>query len=985
MESANESKGTDNYYILKIGTWNVRSIMDKEKELEEEFEKADLDILGITETKKKGTGEIVLDSGHLFIYSGVQHSNRAREGVGCIIKKDKAKHIYKWKGITARLLHVELDIGEQSKTSILVVYGPDENEAVKIKDEFWEKLTEEIEEIKGRLLIIGDLNGRVGKRNQESGETIGTYGETTLNNNGRRLVDFCLLNNLIITNTFYAHKDIHKYTREVRSRGERSIIDYIIIDRYHRKEIMDTRVYRGSEIYSDHYLVMSKMKVPAEQYKAIRAIGNAGKLCIQKVKTYKLKEEEFAREYTSRTETEMRKIKEVLGEASIEEIWERMKESMIKTAREVCGEVKIRGNKKQTRWWSEELKNEIKNKKLRWKEYLGSREKEKFNTYKQQRNKVKQMVKEAKQKAWEEFGETMERDAVGNQKLFYKVLKTIRKGKAQKITHIKTKEGRIVSEEEDILKRWKEYFEEMLTIDQSIISIEEDQHVEDEDNNEESGIKLEEVMEAVKRLKRGKAVGHDGVSTEMVKNLGREGMEVVTALYNKVWLEEQIPKDWEIGILMPIYKKGDKRDCTNYRGITMTCILAKVYERILGKRLEEKTETQLEESQCGFRKGRGVQDHIFMLKQLIEKYTRETIFVAFIDLEKAFDSIPRRLVWSSLKRRGIGNKLGKCIRSMYTNTRNYVRTGNYQSEEFTTKEGLRQGGVLSPALFNVVMDDIIKEVKGKTRKLNVGYRNLVTVELAESAFADDLMIFAKNERDLQNNLDIWSKALKDRNLRINVKKTKVMAIGNDNINMTILIYGKSIEQVDTFKYLGVKIQKNGKIDAELSDRLTAATNLYYSLNRSFIRNKLISRKTKIRVYKTIFKPTIVYGCESWVVTNQASSKIQAIEMKYLRGVMGITRLDRCKNDIVRRELEVEPIIESIKRQQLKWFGHLMRMGEGRKTKNVWQARPWQKRKRGRPRKTWDNEILENLREKGLSWSEGKTLAKDKKRMGQDDI
>ncbi|KAK4874304.1 hypothetical protein RN001_013664 [Aquatica leii] len=87
-------------------------------------------------------------------------------------------------------------------------------------------------------------------------------------------------------------------------------------------------------------------------------------------------------------------------------------------------------------------------------------------------------------------------------------------------------------------------------------------------------------------------------------------------------------------------------------------------------------------------------------------------------------------------------------------------------------------------------------------------------------------------------------------------------------------------------------------------------------------------------------------------------------MKYLRGVIGITRLDRIRNDRVREELDEEPIINVIKRQQLKWFGHLVRMDEGRSPKEVWQARSEHKRKRGRPKKSWDNVITDNLKEKG---------------------
>lgn len=966
-----------------IGAWNVRSLTGKENELIGEFESVGIDILGITETKKKGKGEVVMKGGHVLMYSGVDLNQRAKEGVGCIVRKENMKYVRGWTGISERILKIELELDEQTETTIIVVYGPNEDETATRKDHFWEQLNEITEESKGRLIIIGDVNGRVGRRDEETGDVIGIHGEEIRNNNGWRLIDFCMMNNLIVTNTFYAHKDIHKYTREIESRRERSIIDYAIINRQFRAEVKDTRVRRGPEIYSDHFLVTTKIGVRGnrqgnhEEAQASERNNTAKEV----IKTYRLQEEETANRYREKIGVEMKKIKDMNDNTCLENLWRSLRDTIIKIARETCGSTRAIKTKKQTRWWNEEIKREVKIKKQRWQSYLRNRNDKNYDNYREQRIRVRELVKKAKQQSWEEFGRKMEQDSYGNQKLFYKVLKNLRKGKQSRSKYIKAKDGRILCGDDEILSRWKEHFENILNKNQPQHGVDLQEREEGVENSGESGdreITVEEVMEAMRRLKRGKTAGHDGITTEMVKNLDRNGVELLTQLFNLAWKNERIPRDWELGMILPIHKKGDNKECMNYRGITIMSVMSKLYERILEKRLKEVVEGQLEEPQSGFRKGRSVQDHIFTIKQLVEKNTNNNIYLAFIDLEKAFDSVPRKIVWNSLRRRGVAEKLRNNIICVYRTTRNCIRTGNLQSEEFITREGLRQGGVLSPTLFNIVMDDILKETKEKVKKLLVGYRNMERVTISECAFADDLVIFAKSEQDLQHSLDVWKKALQDRNLKINTDKTKVMVVGKGDEKISITLDGRKIDQSETYNYLGVKVHKGGKNEAELTGRVESALRLYHSLNNTFIRKKEISTKTKMTVYSTVFKPILTYGSESWILTNQMRSRIQATEMKYLRGVKGITRRDKVRNETVRQELKVEPIIRTIERQQLKWLGHMVRMDEERQPKRVWQARAAQKRARGRPRRTWNETVAESLRERGLTWSDGRKMAANRK-------
>ena len=175
------------------------------------------------------------------------------------------------------------------------------------------------------------------------------------------------------------------------------------------------------------------------------------------------------------------------------------------------------------------------------------------------------------------------------------------------------------------MNRWKEYFEELLNVENThqVENKGERTGSERGESGEETK-KIDEVTEAIRRLKRGKAAGHDNITAKMLQNLGEKGLELLTKLFNKIWEEEKIPKDWEVGIIIPLYKKGDSKECDSYRGITLLSTVLKVYERVLEVRLRKIIENQLEESQSGFRKGRSTQDHVFTLRQIMEKSMYKT-------------------------------------------------------------------------------------------------------------------------------------------------------------------------------------------------------------------------------------------------------------------------------------------------------------------------------------------------------------------------
>lgn len=303
------AKKKENETRWKIGTWNIRSIKGKEQELVQEFKQAKLDILAISETKKKGQGIIEMEGGHILIYSGVHVDSQAKEGVACLIKPEHVNKITNWEGINGRILKLEIKLQEKGNTTIIIAYGPNEDDSINKKDLFWEEMEGAIEDVSGRLIIMGDLNGRVGKRGEGTPDVIGVYGERCRNNNGSRLIHFCIENNLIITNTFYKHKEIHQYTREVPTRKEKSIIDYVLISRHNRKEVLNVRVRRGPEIYSDHYLVEAKLQIKKEVPNQSRQNTKLQKS--EAIKAYKLRTPEVGNIY--KTIIQERKVETIFN------------------------------------------------------------------------------------------------------------------------------------------------------------------------------------------------------------------------------------------------------------------------------------------------------------------------------------------------------------------------------------------------------------------------------------------------------------------------------------------------------------------------------------------------------------------------------------------------------------------------------------------------------------------------------------------------
>ena len=260
---------------------------------------------------------------------------------------------------------------------------------------------------------------------------------------------------------------------------------------------------------------------------------------------------------------------------------------------------------------------------------------------------------------------------------------------------VKDENGKIVTDEGERMETWRRHFER--------ISNEEfgwNRNLPEIDSQSNSNgvedITLEEMKSAVKKMKSNKASGPTGVVADMIKAAGEFGLVWLQELFNQVLKEGRIPNDWSKSWMVSVYKgKGDALDCGSYRGIKLLEHVMKLFERIIEVRI--RATVCIDSMQFGFMKGRGTTDAIFIVRQLQEKYLAKNrdLWMAFIDLEKAFDRVPRMVIWWALQRLGVEEWLVGVVKSMYENSMTRMKIEGRESEEFSVKVGVHQGSVLS--------------------------------------------------------------------------------------------------------------------------------------------------------------------------------------------------------------------------------------------------------------------------------------------------
>lgn len=326
-----------------------------------------------------------------------------------------------------------------------------------------------------------------------------------------------------------------------------------------------------------------------------------------------------------------------------------------------------------------------------------------------------------------------------NIKAFFEKVKNVKTGYRPKTSMIRIDDGTIITDKGKIANEFKRIFEEMLNQQENRTTIEVNVTAEELLDKPT----IQEIKMGLEMLKNGKAPGIDEVVPECLIKGGKKLTQRLHNLITDIWEQEEISESWKMSILCPIYKKGDKMDPKNYRGISLLNTSYKVLSNLLLNRLKPFIKEVIGEYQAGFMEGKSTIDQIHIIKQVAEKSHEfnKDVHMLFVDFKAAYDSIDRNKLWNVMSRIGIPEKLIRMIKTCVQGSKCKVNFGGDYSNEFLVSTGLRQGDALSPALFNIALESVVRQVLSKAKGIKISDNQ----QLAIVAYADDLVITTENE------------------------------------------------------------------------------------------------------------------------------------------------------------------------------------------------------------------------------------------------
>ena len=438
--------------------------------------------------------------------------------------------------------------------------------------------------------------------------------------------------------------------------------------------------------------------------------------------------------------------------------------------------------------------------------------------------------------------------------------------------------------------------------------------------------------------------------------------------------------------------------------------MERVTEKITRERIS------IDDMQFGFMPGRGTTDAIFILRQLQEKHLAKNkkLYFAFVDLEKAFDRVPRKVIWWAMRKLGIEEWIVRFVQAMYNNTRSRVRINNTYSDEFGVKVGVHQGSVLSPLLFVIVLEALSCEFRTGTPW--------------ELLYADDLVISAETEEGLKMKLNKWKTEMEAKGLRVNMGKTKIMVsgvnlqtlkdsgeypcsvcrkgVGSNSIycagcshwvhkkcsgvtgslksnpdyccsrckgtarpidgrphNEWLLMQDKKLDVVDSFCYLGDTIGAGGGCDLSVITRIRSAWGKFQEL-LPILTSHALSYITRGQIYSTYIRTVLLYASECWAPNVNDLLKLQRNDRAMIRWTCNVRLKDHISSDSLLRKLGINNIQTLLRYNRLRWFGHVVR-NDGC-INSITEFEVVGQRGRGRLKKTWKDTINNDLRHWKLS-------------------
>ena len=438
----------------------------------------------------------------------------------------------------------------------------------------------------------------------------------------------------------------------------------------------------------------------------------------------------------------------------------------------------------------------------------------------------------------------------------------------------------------------------------------------------------DELTTATKTLKRGKASDMGGLCAEVLKLPGLAS--TILSIMNAILLCATVPDAWLNSAMVLLYKKGDPADLGNYRSITLINLLMKLFMKLLQIRIADAIDQHLRFEQNGFRRGRSTTQHVLALRRLIEETELSKtgeLYLLFVDFSKAFDTISWSQLWAILRAYRVPDTIIAAIKAAYVSSKAQVRTSDGLSGAFEFFAGVKQGCCLSPLLFIIVVDFIMRRAFDKISNLGVCVQarkssRFPAQHVTDTGFADDIALVAPSMSSLQQLADAMVAEALHVGLRVNVPKTELMAIGaSAAVAPTLLIYERPIKVVKDFKFLGAWIRSSSK---DFTVRRALAWRAVIALPHIWA-SPSITNATKRKLFRAVIEPVLLYGSETWTMTASLARRLDGTYTRLLRACLQVTYLDRWTN--VKLYGGLQRVSDVVNVRRIGFAGHCFRANQ----------------------------------------------------------
>ena len=429
------------------------------------------------------------------------------------------------------------------------------------------------------------------------------------------------------------------------------------------------------------------------------------------------------------------------------------------------------------------------------------------------------------------------------------------------------------------------------------------------------------------------------ITNNMIKCCQTALLKCFQKIFNSCLANGVYPQSWAEGYVKPLHKAKDIYDPSNYRGITITNAIGKLFNRILNTRLDKFLIKYkiIDDCQIGFTRKARTSDHVFVLKTLIDKYcTNSTgrLYACFVDFQKAFDTVIHTGIKLKLLEIGVGNLFYNVIKNMYALSKYCIKINNEVTDHFPTLLGVKQGDNLSPNLFKIFINNLAEYLKNSVDPVLLKNRPLHCL-----MYADDVILLSTTPEGLQSKINILHKYCNDWCLNVNTDKSKILIFNKAGriIKHDFVLNKIKLECVGKYKYLGIHFCASGSFSFTQDELYKKALKAYFKLSKDFL-SLYPSVKTSTHVFDHTIKPILTYGSEIWGMFNPWSSKYrngivsfdqiyskcpaEKLHLKFCKFILGVH--SKTTNIAVLSELGRFPLYFNIIKSMLRYYDRLQK-------------------------------------------------------------